>query len=103
MSWDDLSKIFNRIDVCQRSTGLRDLSLDVKEADGFANCVGPCLGCCEGCAGYYCGCKACSALYCGVQAEAATYKIGPKGADDSILVSMTAAMGGEPEGEEMER
>mmetsp|Transcript_34639 Transcript_34639/g.91144 ORF Transcript_34639/g.91144 Transcript_34639/m.91144 type:complete len:224 (+) Transcript_34639:233-904(+) len=98
--WDDFSKIYNRIDVCQRSTGLRDLSLDVKEDDG---CVGPCSGCCEGCASYWCGCAGCKALYCGVNAAVETMKIGPKGADDSMLVMAAAAVGGVPEGEEMER
>ena len=45
MEWGDFSATFSRIDFCNRSTGLRDLNLDVMEEDG---CVGACKGCCSG-------------------------------------------------------
>jgi calpain-15 len=50
MRWEDFALSFDSIDVCQRSTGLRDLNIDLHEADGcLRNCAGSCLGCCQGC------------------------------------------------------
>lgn len=58
MTWSDFSAFFDRLDVCQRSTGLRDLNIDLYEADGFLqNCAGPCKGCCLGCASYWYACN----------------------------------------------
>jgi len=92
MSWEDFSVIFQSLDICSRSTGLRDCHLDVKEADGAANCAGPCQGCCEGCASWWCGCKGCVALYCDTKASTQTYTVDEKGRDDDLLQVLTSSM-----------
>ena len=103
MEWTDFSAVFKRVDICNRSTGLRDLSLDAMEADGCANCMGPCKGCISGCCGYWCCCKGCNALYCDHKASSKTMDISGQGRDDDFLDQMGAMLGGMPEGEEMER
>jgi hypothetical protein len=55
MQYADFLGFFDHIDVCQRSNGLRDLNIKLHEADGcLPNCVGPWLGCCQGCGLYWC-------------------------------------------------
>jgi hypothetical protein len=44
MPWDEFSRIYTRVQVCDRSTG-RDLKLDVKEDFGACGVV---VGCCAG-------------------------------------------------------
>ena len=78
--------------MCQRSTGLKDLSLDMKEADGCAQCIGPALGCATGCATFWCCCRGCVALYCGVKASRATVSIGDRGRDDDVLENIADAI-----------
>ena len=64
MAWGDFDRIFEQIDICARSTGVRDLQLNLKEADGcVANCLGPAKGCCLGCVAFWCCCRGCAALY----------------------------------------
>ena len=47
-----------------RLSGIPDLQLDLKEADGcVANCMGPLKGCCVGCLTFFCCCRGCKALY----------------------------------------
>jgi hypothetical protein len=60
MSFDDFCTIFTEIEVCDRSTGMHDLSLSV---DGDAGALAPCLACCSGCASFWCLCRGCRALY----------------------------------------
>ena len=58
MAWEDFSRIFASIDVCARSTGLRDLNLDAMESDGKCRSfLGPLLGCCAGCASFWLACR----------------------------------------------
>ena len=52
--WDN----FDQIDVCDRTTGFRDLALYINEDDGFS---GPLRGCAWGCFKYWGMCKACRA------------------------------------------
>ena len=97
-------QVFSRIDFCNRSTGLRDLSLDTMEADGCANCLGPCKGCVLGCCTYWCGCKGCKALYCDHKAQDQTMDLSGHGRDDDLLDQLGITTGkGAPEGEDIER
>ena len=89
MEWNDFLKVFTKISFCNRSTGLRDLNLDVREDDG---CVGVCKGCMSGCCEYWCCCKGCKALYCDHKASYATMKLDGKGRDDDILDVLSATM-----------
>ena len=58
MDWRDFCKIFNKIDVCDRTVGPHDLNLDVKEGDAcFKSTCGPAMGCCLGCTSYWLCCK----------------------------------------------
>lgn len=61
MSWADFTRTWDHLEVCDRSTGLRDLSLDLNEEDG---CVGPTVGCLLGCGFYWCCCAGVGALCC---------------------------------------
>ena len=93
MEFGDFASIFTSIDVCSRSTGLRDLNLDAKEADGcLLNGLGPCVGCCTGCAYYWCCCKGCGALYCDVKASTTTVHVDDKGGRDDDLFELAGAM-----------
>ena len=54
MPWEDLSRIFKRVDICDRTTK-RDLRLEVNEDLGSCGLVAGCLGgladfvlCCKG-------------------------------------------------------
>ena len=86
MDFTDFNRCFNGVDVCQRGTGVQDLSLDVLEADGCAaDCAGPCLGCMGGCTWFWCCCRGCNALYCNDKARKKTVEIGAKGRDDDVL------------------
>lgn len=54
MAWEDFIVKFDCIDVCKRSVGMRDLTLDLKEdSEG----CGPVVGCMGGLCKYYCLCK----------------------------------------------
>ena len=87
MSWEDFSDVFQSIDVCARSTGLRDLNLDAMESDGRCkNAIGPLLGCLKGCACFWFGCKGCKALYFDVKADERTLVVDDaKARDDDLL------------------
>ena len=95
MTWEDFSRIFQSIDVCARSTGLRDLTLDAMEADGRCrNCVGPMLGCCHGCLCFWLGCRGCKALYFDVKAGEKTLKVdSEKARDDDALGALVSNLG----------
>jgi len=62
MPFATFCEIYSDVDVCDRSTGLHDLSLRFDE-DGGA--CAPFLGCLGGCASFWCACHGCTALYCG--------------------------------------
>jgi hypothetical protein len=93
MDWEDFSRIFHAIDVCSRSTGMRDLTLDAMEADGkWRNCLGPCFGCLLGCASFWCGCKGVKHLYFDVKAEERTVHVdSEKARDDDLLGSLLSS------------
>lgn len=65
MEWSDFSSNFRKIDICARSTGIKDLELDLNEEAG---CIGPCKGCFQGCLGYYLCCRGCKAFCCAKEA-----------------------------------
>jgi hypothetical protein len=69
MAFDDFRSTFTRVDVCDRSTGLHDLRLNV---DADAGPCGACAGCVRGCASFWCLCRGCRALYCAHLSSAAT-------------------------------
>jgi len=105
IEWGDFCKVFCRIDFCNRSTGLRDLSLDTMEADGAcANCLGPCKGCAVGCGQYWFCCKGCKALYCDHKTQDQTMALDDKGRDDDLLTQIGIKGGkGAPENEDLDR
>eukprot|EP01013_Petalomonas_cantuscygni_P043810 TRINITY_DN8485_c0_g1_i1.p1 TRINITY_DN8485_c0_g1~~TRINITY_DN8485_c0_g1_i1.p1 ORF type:complete len:529 (+),score=48.38 TRINITY_DN8485_c0_g1_i1:73-1659(+) len=63
---EDLVRMFDKLDICDRSTGLGNLHLDVHERLG---CCGPCCGCMKGCCCFWCGCRGLASLCCGHQTE----------------------------------
>jgi len=73
MEMSDFVKYFDQIDVCSRTTGVKDLVIDLREDDG---CAGPCKGCVFGCAKYYCLCKGCVALCLGRESSKETVQVG---------------------------
>ena len=88
MCWTDFERIFEQIDICSRSTGIADLQLSLKEADGcVANCLGPMKGCCVGCVTFWCCCRGCAALYGDKGGAEATLDLGDderSAFDDSV-------------------
>ncbi|MEW5310132.1 MAG: hypothetical protein WDW38_001959 [Sanguina aurantia] len=60
MEYNDFRQYFKSIDFCRRSKGWDDLTLDVHED---MPCTGPCYGCMEGCASYWCMCKGVAAVF----------------------------------------
>ena len=96
MSWEDFSAIFSSIDVCARSTGLRDINLDAMEADGRCrNALGPLLGCVHGCCCFWLGCRGCHALYFDVKADERTLAVDATTArdDDALGAFISSAAG----------
>ncbi|KAG8464683.1 hypothetical protein KFE25_010051 [Diacronema lutheri] len=61
MSWDDFVLTWDHLEICDRSTGVRDLALDLNEEDG---CIGPTIGCMLGCSWYWFCCRGVAALSC---------------------------------------
>lgn len=53
MSWDQFQQHYGTIDICDRTTGFRDLAIDLNEEEG---CPGPIKGCCHGCFRFWCCC-----------------------------------------------
>ena len=84
MPWKEFIAHFNSVDICNRSRGVRDLFLDLKEDDGCQNCLGPLKGCATGCVSFWCWCKGVKALYCGKTASEQTLEM-TKGKDDDLL------------------
>merc|ERR1712196_537318 len=72
IGWEDFMKNYTSVDVCKRTTGLRDLALDIHEDAG---CIGPCKGCVGGCLSYYCCCAGCIALCCGKESDDKTVDV----------------------------
>jgi calpain-15 len=107
IEWEDFCNAFNRIDFCNRSTGLCDLQLDTMESDGCANCIGPCKGCVTGCCTYWVCCKGCKAIYCDHKAQDQTMDLsahGHHGKDDGLLDKIGITGGkGAPEEDGIER
>ena len=62
MSWADFSTHFGTVDICNRSTGIDDMRLDMNEEQ---NCLGPCKGCMWGCTKYWCMCHGARNLWGG--------------------------------------
>jgi len=62
MEFGDFCNNFKSIDVCDRSTGFKDLALDIHEDDGT---WGACKGCCQGCCKFFCCCIGCKKMCCG--------------------------------------
>ena len=58
MPYDEFWASFKQIDICDRSTGFRDLALYIDERGGF---LGPAKGCMWGCFKFWCMCKGCRA------------------------------------------
>lgn len=93
MCWEDFSAIFSSIDVCSRSTGLRDLNLDAMEADGrLRSCIGPLLGCCKGCLCFWLGCRGCQALYFDVKADERTLHVKDGDRDDDAIGALISGV-----------
>jgi hypothetical protein len=61
MAFADFETVWESIEICDRSSGVRDLALDYNEEDG---CAGPALGCVLGCGWYWCCCQGIGALLC---------------------------------------
>ncbi|KAJ1622984.1 hypothetical protein T492DRAFT_912944 [Pavlovales sp. CCMP2436] len=61
MQWEDFCAHWDHIEICDRSSGVRDLALDLNEEDG---CIGPTIGCVLGCGWYWACCQGLGALYC---------------------------------------
>jgi len=74
MSWEDFVRTWDFIDVCDRSSGLRDLALDYNEEDGI---LGPLIGCMSGCVYYWLCCAGCLALYCKHHSSSETQTLEP--------------------------
>ena len=68
MPWEEFSKIFKSVQICDRSTS-RDLRLNVNEDSGSCGVV---LGCLGGLARFFCLCKGLRVIYCGHRATGQT-------------------------------
>ena len=62
MKFDDFYQEFKSIDLCDRSTGFRDIALHSDEERGI---MGPCVGCTVGCAKFWVCCEGPKATCCG--------------------------------------
>ena len=51
--WSDFQKHFGTVDICNRSTGIDDLRMDMNEEQG---CAGAFTGCLWGCTKFWCMC-----------------------------------------------
>ena len=67
-----IRQYYSSVDVCKRTTGMKDLALDINEEMG---CVGPCRGCVGGCAAYWCMCRGCKALCCSHTSDDKTVEV----------------------------
>jgi hypothetical protein len=70
MEYKDFAKVFNMVDICDRTTK-EDLRLDVNEDAG---CFGPTKGCVGGCGQFWCCCMGARVIYCGNQTSSETEK-----------------------------
>lgn len=94
MAWEDFARVFTSIDICARSTGLRDLHLNAFESDGRARYCGPTLGCLLGCASFWCCLQGCRALYCNQPAEPKTLHVDASSStDDNLLGELLDGVG----------
>lgn len=60
MCWEDFCENFTQLDICDRSTGVEELAIDLHEGEG---CLGPARGCVEGCFKFWCCCVSCK-MFC---------------------------------------
>jgi len=67
MGFDDFCALFTLLDVCDRTTGVRDLAFALDEDDGCLR--GPACACARGCARFWCLCHGPRALYWGHQSS----------------------------------
>jgi hypothetical protein len=63
MTFDDFFREFSTIDLCDRSTGFRDIALH-SDQEHYPT-MGPCVGCTKGCVKFWCGCEGLGATCCG--------------------------------------
>jgi len=63
MPWEKFLDEFTMLDLCDRSTGFRDVALSQTERS--AGFCGPCIGCTKGCAVYWGTCQGFRATCCG--------------------------------------
>ena len=95
MCWEDFARIFSSIDICCRATGVDDLQLNQREADGcLANLTGPLRGCCAGCVAYWCCCRGCAMVYGGSGGAEATVDIScdANAFDDNITTRLSGVL-----------
>ena len=73
IGWDDFRQMFKSVDLLDRTTGLRDLTLTVQEGQGLYS--GACRGCLSGCFSYYCGFQGCLKMCCGRKSSDQTVEL----------------------------
>jgi hypothetical protein len=83
MEFSDFVQHFSRISVLDR-TNDEDLQLDVKEGRG---CLGPCLGCTQGCLRFFCCCHGASTFLCGYHSNVT--RVNTVGGGTSIVSKST--------------
>mmetsp|Transcript_30013 Transcript_30013/g.95912 ORF Transcript_30013/g.95912 Transcript_30013/m.95912 type:complete len:482 (-) Transcript_30013:149-1594(-) len=87
MEWNDFLEYFDGIGVLRRSVDLHDVVLNTHEGEEKVGCwvcpdkflppwMGPCVGCVDGCASYYCFCEGCIKFCCARQATSETATAG---------------------------
>lgn len=69
ISWEDFQVHFHAIDICDRTIGIDELSIDLREEAG---CCGPCKGCMYGCLCFWLGCHGCRFVCCSHTSKAKT-------------------------------
>lgn len=95
MDFEDFCRLFDKIDLCDRTVGVTDLYLDIKEDDGCCKkAFGPCMGCTSGCVVYWCCCKGCRVLYGGHDSQPSTRKPEIVAADDSVASKLERGVKG---------
>ncbi|GAX78084.1 hypothetical protein CEUSTIGMA_g5526.t1 [Chlamydomonas eustigma] len=81
MDFKDFCMYYKNLDFCFRTTGWDDLALDIHEE---RQCLGPALGCIEGCTSYWFCCKGCRALWFSNKKQ--TFEKAPQGCCANMCV-----------------
>lgn len=71
INWYDFQSLFTDVDVCHRTTGVKDLVLDIHED----LICGTTIGCVKGCGSFWCCCQGCKAIYCPNNSNKDTLKV----------------------------